>query len=127
MKIHHIALSVKNLDNSIKFYKEIFGFSEVQRFERKDLGGKAIFLKLNNVSLEIWQFDNQNKNKDDFSDLNVLGIRHLAFEVNNIEEEYTKLKLKKIAISEPRLGASGAKYCFLNDPDGIQLELYESK
>lgn len=125
MKIHHVAISVRNLENSANFYKDIFGFIEVKRFERKDLGGKAVFLKLEGMQIELWQFDKQIENKDDLSNLNILGIKHIAFEVDNIEEKYKELKAKNIEISEPKLGASGARYSFLKDPDGIPLELYE--
>lgn len=125
MKIHHIALSVRSLENSSDFYKNILGFIEIKRFERKDLGGKSVFLRLGDVKIEMWQLANQKANKDDFSDLNVLGIKHIAFEVENIEEKYKELKSKGIRISEPKIGASGKRYCFLKDPDGFPLELYE--
>ena len=45
MRIHHIAISVKNLEKSLCFYKDIFDFKKVKIFLRKDLGGKAMFLK----------------------------------------------------------------------------------
>jgi len=125
MKVHHIALSVKNLEETVNFYKKLFGFEEVKNFERKDLGGKAIFLKLNEIQLEIWEFNNKIKNKDDFSNLNILGIKHIAFEVNDIEKTYNEIKSRGIEISEPKQGASGKRYCFLKDPNGFPLELYE--
>ena len=125
MKIHHIALSVKNLKVSLQFYKNIFGFEEIKRFERKDLGGKAVFLKLDNTQIEIWEFGKQIKNKDDFSNLNIIGIKHIAFEVSSLEKVYQKLKSKNIKIDKPKIGASGAKYAFLKDPDGLPIELYE--
>ena len=125
MKIHHIAISVRNLENSVNFYKDVFSFTEVKRFKRKDLGGKAVFLKLEDTLIELWQFDNLIENKDDFSNLNILGIKHIAFETEDIDKKYEELKTKNIEISEPKLGASGARYCFLKDPDGIPIELYE--
>jgi glyoxylase I family protein len=125
MRIHHIAISVKSLIKSAEFYKDIFGFIEVKKFEKKELGGKAMFLKLKDTQIELWQFDKQVKNKDDFRSLNVLGLKHIAFEVSNIEKEYRKMKGGGIKISKPKLGASGAKYLFLKDPDGLPIELYE--
>lgn len=127
MKIHHVALSVRNLENSANFYKDTFGFKEIKRFERKDLGGKSVMLELKGMVIELWQFENQIENKDDFSNLNIIGIKHMAFEVDDVEKVHKELKSKNIEITEPKLGASGAKYSFLKDPDGIPIELYEKQ
>ena len=47
MKYNHIALSVKDLERSVEFYQEVFGFVEVKRLEREDLAINIVFLKLN--------------------------------------------------------------------------------
>ena len=125
MKIHHIAISVRDLEKSVNFYKDIFNFTEVKRFTREDLGGKAAFIKLGDIQIELWEFDNQIENQDDFSNLNIIGIKHIAFAVDDINKIYQELKLKNIEISEPKIGASGGKYCFLKDLDNFLMELYE--
>ncbi len=94
MKIHHIALTVKNLRNSKKFYKEFFGFVEIKNFKNKDLYGKASFLKLENTQLELWQFKNTKQAIDDLSDIKIRGIRHIAFEVGNFDKIISDFKLK---------------------------------
>ena len=124
MRIHHIALSVWNLNASIKFYKDLFGFQETRRFEKQELLGKAAFLKLDGVALEIWEFQDQREPKDDLSDLNIFGIKHIAIEVENVDEQYKKISGFGIKISPPKKGITGT-YCFLKDPDGIVLELYQ--
>lgn len=124
--IHHIAISVRDLERSGLFYKDTFGFDEVQRFERKDLGGRAVFLKLGDMRIEIWEFQNGIVPKDDPTDLKIYGMRHIAFSVTDLDKAYADLK-SKIEISEPRLGASGNRYCFISDPDGIPIELYENR
>ncbi|MBI2888993.1 MAG: VOC family protein [Candidatus Liptonbacteria bacterium] len=123
--IDHIAISVEDLERSAQFYKEIFGFEEAQRFARADLRGKAVFLKLGNARLEIWEFEDKKEPKDDLKNLKIKGIRHIAFSVADVRNAYEELKMK-VDISEPRTGASEGVYCFLSDPDGIQIELYGS-
>jgi len=124
MNFHHVALSVKNLEDSIVFYKEHFGFVEVKRFVRPDLGGHAVFLGLGPAHLELWQFDRQKRNQDDSSDLNTLGYKHIALQVPDLESIYTQLKAKGLEITEPKQGAV-AKHCFVKDPDGLPVELLE--
>lgn len=125
MKIHHIALTVNDLRRSVNFYTDVFGFSELKRFEREDLGGKAAFLELNGIKLEIWEFSEKSKIQNDLNNLKIIGLKHIAFVVSDISKIYQELKDKGLEISEPRLGTSGTYYCFLKDPDGIPIELYE--
>lgn len=123
-EIHHIAISAKDLERSAAFYKDLFGAIEIQRFERKDFKAKAVFLKLGSISLEIWEFEEGRKPQDELSDLGVFGIRHLAFAVQNLNALYQELK-GKVEIPETKLGASGRRYAFIKDPDGIPIEFYE--
>lgn len=128
MKYNHIALSVKDLEKSVEFYKEVFGFVEGNRVEREDLGIKAVFLKLNqedNLRLELIQPNKPIENKDDSSDLSTLGLKHICFEVENIDEKYKELKSKGHEVTEPKEGKSIKKYFFVKDPDEFIMELCE--
>jgi len=125
MKIHHIAITVANLETSKEFYKSIFGLVEDKRFERPDLNAKAVFLKSESIFLEVWEFSEKIQNKDDLSKLNIIGIRHVEFEVDNLDSAYEDICSKGFSVSKPQVGASGGRYSFLSDPNGISIELYE--
>ena len=62
---------------------------------------------------------------DDYSNLEILGMKHIAFEVDDIEKKIVELKVLGVETTDPKQGASGGKYVFLKDPDGIPIELYE--
>lgn len=126
MKIHHIAISVKDSEKSAKFYKDNFGFEEINRFTKPGWDGSAIILKLKDLQFEIFQFQNPIDMKDDFSNLKVIGLKHIGIQVKNVKEKYEELKNKDVDIDEPKKGTTCAWFCFLRDPDGIPIELYES-
>ena len=65
------------------------------------------------------------KNKDDFSDLSVLGLKHLCFEVDNAEEKRIELESKGYEVTNIKKGKTLSKYFFLKDPDGFTVEICE--
>jgi|TARA_B100002003_G_C13705830_1_gene354574 catechol 2,3-dioxygenase-like lactoylglutathione lyase family enzyme len=127
MKFHHIGISVRDLEKSIKFYKDNFGFKEINRFSKEEWDGEAAVLELDGFILEIFGFNDYIKGKDDTSNLKVTGLNHFAFRVDGVDEKYKELKEKGIDISKPQKGTTIIKYCFLRDPDNISIELYEEK
>ncbi len=126
MQLHHTALTVNNLEESIAFYVEHFGFNLVKKYDRPDLKGKAALIKLVDYHLELWEFGDAQTNQDALNNLKIKGIRHIAFSVEDIDQTVEELKSRGIDISEIKLGASGKKYAFFEDPSGIALELYEA-
>ncbi|MFA6251057.1 MAG: VOC family protein [Candidatus Paceibacterota bacterium] len=127
MKIHHIAISVKNLEKSVKFYTENFEFKEIERFTKQDWNGEAVVLQLGDMKLEVFGFNDFIENTADFENLRTIGINHFGIQVESVQEKYREFKNRGIDIDEPVAGKTCAWFCFLRDPDGISVELYETK
>jgi len=127
MRVHHIAISVRDAEQSKKFYQEHFGFVETNSFTKPGWDGSAKILELDTIRLEIFQFDSKVEKKDDLNDLKVLGLKHIGFEVESVAEKHRELKEKGVDIDEPKKGTTCAWFCFLRDPDGIPLELFEPR
>lgn len=73
--------------------------------------------------LELFSFPSPPKRK---SFPEAAGLRHLAFEVNNIEKTIEELKEKEIICEVLRIDEyTGKKFTFFSDPDGLPIELYE--
>ena len=126
MRIHHVAISVKNLEETINFYKEYFGFEEINRFTKPNWTGKSAIIKLKEMQIEAFQFEDHKQNKDDMNDKKIIGIKHIAIQVKSVQKKYEELKSKGLDIDKPKKGTTCKMYCFLKDPNGIPLELYEA-
>lgn len=125
MKVHHIAITVNNLEESLNFYTNILGFKTVKSFERKDMGAKTTFVELNDFQIELWQFNDMITNSEPLDNIKVRGIRHIAFEVTNLKDKIKELQKKGLKFSEIKMGANSHYYSFTSDPNEVALEFYQ--
>lgn len=123
LKVGHVGLNVSNLERSIAFYKEIFGFTV--RGESQEDGRKYVFLGTDDAVITLWQ-----QSEGSFSN-STPGLHHLAFQVSSIEDVKSfesKLKDRNAkfiydSIVTHREGSQSGGI-FFEDPDGIRLEIF---
>lgn len=123
-KVHHIAIICSDYERSKKFYTNVLGLniiSEVYREERKSY---KLDLALNGeYVIELFSFPNPSER---VSRPEACGLRHLAFEVDNIDVSLKKLNEKGIKTEEIRIDEyTGKRFSFFSDPDGLPIEFYE--
>ena len=128
--IDHTAISVSNLDISLKFYTETFGFTCERIIDIPDGNSRIALLKKEDFTIEMFQFINPQPypNTDGIliDDLKKIGVKHIALRVKDIRAAAASLKEKEVEfINEPVRGARGYYRFFIKDPDGIPLELTE--
>lgn len=124
-RIHHIAVIGTDYERSKAFYTGILGFtvkSEVYRAERDSWMGD---LALNGeYILELFSFPSPPPRA---SGPEAVGLRHLAFEVDDVEGSIAELTGKGVRCEEVRIDPhTGHKMAFFFDPDGLPLEVYEA-
>ena len=122
--IHHIAIICSNYTISKKFYTEILGLEIIREVYREERDSYKLDLALNgNYLIELFSFPNPPKR---LSRPEGAGLRHLAFQVINIEDAINELHQKGITTETIRIDEfTGKRFTFFFDPDNLPLELYE--
>jgi len=123
-RIHHIAIICSDYEKSKDFYVNKLGFTvlaEVYRSERKSY---KLDLAVNGLyQIELFSFENPAPRP---SRPEAQGLRHLAFEVDDIEVEISRLADHQIVTEPIRIDEfTNKRFTFFSDPDGLPLELYE--
>lgn len=123
-QIHHIAIIGTDYQVSKKFYCEVLGFSlisEVYREERDSW--KADLALKGHYTIELFSFP---KPAPRPSRPEACGLRHLAFQVDDIELAVSELEAAGVICEAIRIDPyTQSRFTFFNDPDGLPLELYE--
>lgn len=78
------------------------------------------------MQLELFNFEKM-KETATSSDLDILGMRHIRIDVDNVDNKYEELKSNNVDIDEPKIGITCAKFCFLRDPNGISYRIVSEK
>lgn len=133
-KVHHVALSVTNREQSIEFYQKL-GFSEVHFWEAGDKSLSITHLKLadSDFILELFCFASPQSAPATIhataTDLPIIGTKHFGLKVDSIEVARDDLAAKAIVESDIPIiqGRTGPRYFFITDPDGILVEIAEDK
>lgn len=128
--IDHTAISVSNLDVSMRFYTEILGFTCERIIDIPDGNGRIALLWKPGFTIEMFQFVDHKSSRDNdgmlISDLKRIGVKHIALRVNDIWAAADFLKDRGVEfINEPVKGARGYYRFFIKDPDGMPVELTE--
>lgn len=126
MKIDHIGIAVKSIDESLKFYKDTLGLEFKGTEQLDDRGLKVAFLKTGESDIELLESISEESNIHKFIEKKGEGIHHIALEVDNVEEKKESMEEKDAKfIGEASIGAGGKKIIFIHpkSTNGVLMEL----
>ena len=129
LRIHHIGIAVKNLDEATKNYVNTFDIKagDVHHVPEKEL--RAILFDVGNSKLELIEPMGTEGVIAKFIESHGEGIHHICFEVDDINKALESLSAKGIALRDkvPRQGITG-KIAFLQEAiNGMTIELVEKQ
>ena len=124
MRIHHVAIICSDYEKSKQFYVEVLGLPIIKETFRKERNSYKLDLQVSETEqIELFSFPNPPQR---ISNPESCGLRHLAFEVDDIYKSVSLLNNKDIPVEPIRIDEiTGKKFAFFRDPDGLPLEFYE--
>lgn len=123
--VHHIAIICSDYQRSKLFYTDVLGFTVDREVYRSERDSYKLDLSLNgNYVIELFSFPNPPART---SRPEACGLRHLAFEVDDLHAAVAYFKSKGIDPEPVRTdNITGKNFTFFSDPDDLPIELYES-
>ena len=122
-KTHHIAIICSDYQRSREFYVEKLGFSVIREVWREEKQDYLTMLQNGNVVLELFTKSDAPARP---TQPEALGLRHLAFHVENAEEAAAWLNARGVETEPIRTDpVNGGHMTFFRDPDDLPLELHE--
>jgi len=135
----HVGIGVKDLEESVRFYTEVMGMEEEYRTHNK--GEKisqivgvenadidvCVVMK-NNVRIELLDYKNDDLKKHNKPiGQDEPGLTHLAFLVDDVDEEFERIKALGFKFNAPPMVAreNGPKITYFEGPDNVIIEIFE--
>jgi glyoxylase I family protein len=122
--IHHTAIICSDYNKSKQFYTDVLGLTIIREVYREERQSYKLDLALNGkYIIELFSFPNPPQRP---SYPEASGLRHLAFEVDDIEKVIHHLKQNNIEAEPIRIDEfTNKRFTFITDPDGLPIEFYE--
>jgi catechol 2,3-dioxygenase-like lactoylglutathione lyase family enzyme len=137
----HVGISVRDLDKTAKFFREVIGMREEYRTinegERisRVVGVENAYmdvcvLRKGEIRIELLEYKNDPaKSKRGYKPQDEPGLVHIAFLVDDVEREYQRLKTLGYEGYAPPMVAreKGPKITYIKGPDNVIIELFQKQ
>jgi len=129
MKLDHVGVVVKDLEESIAFYTSSFGMRVTHRAANEQLGIDAAFLDVGGSELELIAATRGDSMVSKFLADRGPGLHHVAYSVPDIRQALADARAEGMELvdAEPRIGLHGVPIAFIHPKSvgGVLTELVE--
>lgn len=131
MKINHLGIATKGIDEALKFWSDALGLENVHTEVVEDQKVRVAMLPIGESRVELLEPTSEDSPISKFLEKRGGGIHHIAVEVDDIEAALAKLKAQGMRLIDesPRIGAEGCLVAFVHPAasGGVLLELVQTK
>ena len=128
--VHHIGIAVRDIEASLKIYRDLFGLKSGPIIEVKESGVIGCFLPVGETNLELLQATRPDSTIATFIEEHGEGLNHVCFAVEEVGLRLKELEALGIPLIDhvPRPGLSGGLIGFLQPSaaNGVLIELHNS-
>ena len=122
-RMHHIAIISSEKEKMLRFYVDGLGFAVTCCHVRPERHDEIVMLQGHGVVLEVFVDDSHPPR---VTGPEALGLRHLAFLVDDVEAMISHLRACGFEPESLRTDSfDGKRMTFVKDPDGLPIELHE--
>lgn len=125
----HTGISVLNMDEALVWYKENLDFDLVDDDYVEPLHARICFIKNGDYQIELFQYDHPKplpaERRMPNDDLQTVGTKHVAFEVDSIAEMKDRLQKNHVEIAHEVM-MEGNNVMFIRDNSGVLIELIQN-
>jgi glyoxylase I family protein len=123
-RLHHVAIICSDYPRSKHFYVEILGLEMVREIYREERRSFKLDLRVGDqYQIELFSFPDPPAR---VTAPEACGLRHIAFEVDDVQETVRSLTARGVEVEAIRLDeATNKSFTFFRDPDGLPIEIYE--
>ena len=129
MRVDHIAIAVKNVEEAVKNYQNILNIDKIEIEDVPSEKVRVVMLNLEDTRIELLEPTAENSPISKFLNEKGEGIHHIAITADNIEEDVARGQKKGMRfLGEIRTGSYGRKITFIHPKslNGVLTEFCQS-
>ena len=131
MKINHLGIATKSIEEALKFWADSLGLESVHTETVEDQKVRVAMLPLGESRMELLEPTSDDSPITKFLEKRGAGIHHIAVEVDDIEASLRQIKDAGVRLIDeaPRVGAEGCLVAFVHPSStgGVLLELVQTR
>lgn len=131
VKIEHIGIAVKSLEQSIPLFEKLLNTSCYKTEQVSDENVNTAFFKKGETKIELLESTTEDGVIGKYIDKKGEGIHHIAFDVEDIYAEMSRLKSEGFVLlnEQPKKGADNKLVCFLHpkSANSVLVELCQER